>query len=164
MATSCEPQATRYQLPSISRTLLSMHRSLGHHPRVQLDFAKGILVSGHVLLQNPEQCFGLLRAQINSLEVLDFYLRFRLLQQGSENQEEIPDVDADLHAVGVVFSVCGSIRKLHVRLSRIRHKAASVAVWHAGRKRRLHWSDGFPPVEAPESCDYFGLRVRIWTR
>src|ERR1700752_1405669 len=129
------PKQTRRtsQLPATSQ--FSMHRSLGHHARVQLDFAEGILVPGHILLQHSEQCLGLLRAQINSLEVLDLYLRFSLLQQGSENQEEIPDVDADLHAVGVVFAVCGSVRKLHVRLNRIRHKAASVAVCHAGRKR-----------------------------
>src|SRR6266436_10341701 len=112
----------------------SMHRPPGHHAGVQFDFPEGAFVSGHVVLQNPQQRFGLLWAQIDALEVLNFHLGFTLLQQRSKDQEEIPDIDPNLHAVGVALSIVAGIAQFDVGLIWVGHRDASVAGFAAGEK------------------------------
>jgi hypothetical protein len=57
----------------------------------------------------------LLRAQKNALVVLDVYRVGRGLVDGSEGQKEVPQADADLDAVGVGFTIVGSVGQLNLR-------------------------------------------------
>jgi len=86
-----------------------MHWSLRTHARVKLDLPESALVAAHVLLQKSQQRLSLLRAQINSLEVLDLHVGFGLLLQRAEDQEEVPDIHPHLHAVGVILAVTGVV-------------------------------------------------------
>ena len=95
-----------------------VHRPRRSQARVQFDFAEGTLVAGDVLLQQPEQRFGLLRAKIDALKVANLDLGFGLLLQGAENHKEVPDIHSHLHAVGIGFAVVWSIGQLDVRLCR----------------------------------------------
>src|SRR5579872_3974004 len=82
-----------------------VHRALGTHARVKLDFPEGAFIPGDILLQKTQQCLGLLRTQIDALEVFDLDMALGLLLQRAEDQEEVPDVDPHLHTVGIVFAV-----------------------------------------------------------
>jgi len=73
----------------------------------QLDFSESRLVLADVLLKDVHQRFCLLRAQINALEILDGDLVGHGLIHHSEAQEEIPEANANLHAVGVILPVFG---------------------------------------------------------
>jgi len=84
--------------------------------RVELDFAEGAFVVGDVLLEQRHERLGLLRAQINSLEVMKFDLRFRALLHGAEDEKEVPDIDANLHAIGVGLAVFGRLNELNIGL------------------------------------------------
>jgi len=97
------------------------------HAGIELDLAEGAFVSGDILLQNGHERFGLLRAQIDALKVADLDLGLGWLLHGAEDKEEIPDVDADLNAVGVVFAIIRSMAELDVGLVRRVH-ANSVKV------------------------------------
>src|SRR5271157_1150868 len=83
------------------------------HMGIEFDLAESVLVVDQVLLQDGVQRLGLLRAEIDSLEVADLDARFILLRQGAEDEKEVPDVDAHLHAVGVVLAVIGGIGQLN---------------------------------------------------
>jgi len=111
-----------------------MHRPALQHAGIELDFTKGAFVSGDVMLENAEQSLGLLRAEVDSLEVLNFHLRLTLLEQRPENQEKIPDIYPNLHAIGVVLPVITGVCQLHIGLCWIGHRAISVAVCLGGRK------------------------------
>src|ERR1700684_837885 len=86
-----------------------MHRSLRTHTRVELDLPESALVAPYVLLEKAQQRLSLLRAQINSLEVLDLHLGFCLLLQRAKDQEEVPNIDSHLHAVGIILAVAGVV-------------------------------------------------------
>src|SRR3984893_7729186 len=81
------------------------HWPARRHPRIQLDLAESIFVARDVLLQQSEQCLGLLRTQIDPLKIPNLHLGFALLLQSAEDQEKVPDVHTHLHAVGVAFAV-----------------------------------------------------------
>lgn len=95
--------------------------TLRPHSWIKLDFAEGTLISRYILLQQSKQSFCLLRAEIDALEISDLDLRFGLLLQGAKCEEEIPDINAHLDAVGIVLAVRGVVRKLHVGLGRNSH-------------------------------------------
>ena len=86
-----------------------MHLPAGADARVELDFAEGGFVAVDVLLQQSQQGLGLLRAQINALKVANLHLAFVLLLDGSEDEEEIPDIHSHLHTVGVGLPVIGGM-------------------------------------------------------
>src|ERR1035438_1973091 len=65
---------------------------------IELDFPKGLFVLLHVMLQQTQKRLGLLRAQIDALEVGDIDDFGGVLFDGAELQKEVPDVQADLHA------------------------------------------------------------------
>ena len=92
-----------------------MNRTAGG-ARIELDLAEGGFVVRNVLLEQRHERLGLLRAQINSLEVMKFDLRFRALLHGAEDEKEVPDIDANLHAVGVRLAVFGRLNKLNIGL------------------------------------------------
>src|SRR5208282_953879 len=89
--------------------------------RVKFDLAERSLVVRHVLLQERHERLGLLRTEIDPLKVSQFHLRLRTLLHGAENEEEIPDIHADLHAVGVGIAVLGGLYEFHIRLVRGMH-------------------------------------------
>jgi hypothetical protein len=86
------------------------------HPGIEFDLAKGVFILNDVLLKNREQRLRLLRTDVDSLKICDFDLRLALLLQGAEDQEEVPNVDADLHAVGVVLAVGRRIGQFDIGL------------------------------------------------
>ena len=91
------------------------------HSWIELDLTKRAFVICDVLVKDCCQCLGLLRAQINSLKIADLYLVLRLLLHRAEDDEKVPDVYPDLHAVGIGFPVLVSVHNGEIRLSRIDH-------------------------------------------
>src|SRR5690348_5302944 len=67
--------------------------------------AEGLLVLGEVVAEDVPQCLGLLRAEVDALEVADVDLFGALLRHGAEDEEEVPDAHAYLDAVGVALAV-----------------------------------------------------------
>ena len=96
------------------------------HARIEFDFAKSALITGHVLLQDGSQRLGLLRAQIDSLKIKHFDLVLGLLLESAEHQEEIPDIHSYLNAIGVALPVFRTIDQLDVGLRWNRHRVHSV--------------------------------------
>ena len=86
------------------------------HPGIEFDLAKGVFVLDNVLLKNRKQRLRLLRTDVDSLKICDFDLGLALLLQGAEDQEEVPDVDADLNAIGVVLAVGRRIGQFDIGL------------------------------------------------
>src|SRR5579871_3049390 len=68
-----------------------MHRAGRGHAWVELDLAKRTFVAGYILLQQSQQRFCLLRAQINSLKASNLHLRLALLLQRAEHKEKVPN-------------------------------------------------------------------------
>jgi hypothetical protein len=71
------------------------------------DGAEGLLVLGEVVVEDVGEGFGLLGAEIDSLEVGEVDLFGGVLGHGSEDEEEVPYAHADLDAVGVAFAIVG---------------------------------------------------------
>ena len=69
----------------------------------------------HILLQDVEQRLGLLRADIDALKVVDRDVIRRRLVHPAEHQEEVPQVHADLHAVGIVLAILRGVDELNLR-------------------------------------------------
>ena len=88
-----------------------------HHPaaslRIELDFAKRVLILGDILLQHIEHRLGLLRALINALKILYRQVLRRALADAAEQQKEVPEVHPHLDAVGVVLAVFGRLDQLN---------------------------------------------------
>jgi hypothetical protein len=57
------------------------------------------------MAEDVPEGLGLLRAEIDALEVLDVKLFGSVLGHGAEDEEEVPYAHADLNAVGVVFAI-----------------------------------------------------------
>src|ERR1035438_359446 len=102
------------------------------HAGIQLDLAEGSLVVHQVLMQDGLECLGLLRTQIDALEIIDFDLGLILLLQGAKNEKKVPDIDPHLHTVGVVFAVVRGVRQLNRRLRGICHH--DLAAHRTGRR------------------------------
>jgi len=65
------------------------------------------------------------------------------------DQEKIPDIDPNLHAVGISFAVVGGLNELHIRLIRCIHISqcnAPVGVRAKSRRRPSLVRDGAPPT------------------
>ena len=93
-----------------------MNWTLRSHSWIELDLAEGTLVSRYILLQQSKQSFGLLWAEIYALKIANLDLRLGLLLQSAKNEEEIPNIDPHLHAVGVTLAIGGVIGELNVGL------------------------------------------------
>jgi hypothetical protein len=101
-----------------------VHLAPGTHARVKFDFSEGGFVAGNILLQESEQGFRLLWAEVNALEVPDFDLSFALLLYGAKYEEKVPDIHSHLHAIGIGFPIVGGIDQLDIGLWRSAHKQA----------------------------------------
>ncbi len=99
-----------------------VNRARGGHARVELDLSEGGLVAGDVLVQERGQRFGLLRAQIDALKVVELDLALGGLLHSAEDEEEIPHIDPDLHAIGIIFAILGTLHKFDIRLIRNGHR------------------------------------------
>ena len=80
--------------------------------RVEVDLAEGVLVLGDVLLEYAKQGLGLLGTQVDSLKVANLDALGRGLVHRAEHQHEVPDVDADLNAVGIGFAVVVALNEI----------------------------------------------------
>src|SRR5579864_4707651 len=89
--------------------------------RFQPDLAESGLVLVDVLLQHVQKRFGLLRADVDALKVLDGDVIGSSLVHTAEQKEEIPQVYAHLHAVRVAFTVIGRAIELDFGSRRLRH-------------------------------------------
>jgi len=66
-----------------------------------------------------------------------FNVVLRLLLESAEHQEEIPDIDSYLNAVGVTLPVFRTIDQLDVGLRWIRHRVHSVMGMGQGNKEEV---------------------------
>ena len=97
-----------------------MNRALRHGKRVGLrlesDLSESLLILSEILGQDVHKRLGLLRADVDSLAIFDEDLVGALLMNDAEGEEEVPDADAYLNAVGVVLSVVVRLLDLNLRL------------------------------------------------
>src|ERR1035438_9279228 len=93
-------------------TLLLLDHFSGGWLRLQLDLAEGLLILRDVLVQNIRQSLRLRRAQVHAMMIQDVDAVGPRLVHGAEQEEKIPKADADLHAIGVVFAIVGSVGEL----------------------------------------------------
>src|SRR5215468_8325381 len=101
----------------------SMHRAGGGlYARIELYFTKRAFVVGYVLVKDRCQRLGLLRAQINALEIAHLDLILRLLLHGAEDEKKVPDVDPNLYAVGVSLAIFRGTDDTKIWLNGIDHK------------------------------------------
>src|SRR5439155_6744369 len=96
------------------------------HSWIKLDFTERAFVAHHVLLQYRQQRLGLLRAEIDALKVMHFYLGLTLLLQSSEHQKKIPHIHSYLHAISVRLAVLRAVHQLCVGLHWFVHSAKSL--------------------------------------
>ena len=80
----------------------------------ELNLPKGRFVLGHVLLEDVEQGLGLLGAEVDALKIVDGHIVGGSLVDPAEHEKEIPQIHADLNAVGIVLPVLGSIDQLNL--------------------------------------------------
>ena len=73
---------------------------------LQGDIAKCHFVLFEVLAEHVPQGFGLLRAEVDALLIVNGHLFRRLLLRRTEGEEKVPYADANLHAIGVGFAWC----------------------------------------------------------
>jgi hypothetical protein len=85
---------------------------------IQLDLAKRILILMNILLQDGDQRFGLLRAEINALKVMDLNFLGALRLQASKDQKKVPNAHAHLHGVGIAVTVLGRVQDTNIGLRR----------------------------------------------
>src|SRR5579884_2235395 len=85
--------------------------------RLELDFPKCRLILIDVLLQNVEQSFRLLRAEIDALKVGNRNAIGRVLIDGAEHQKKVPQVHPDLHAIRIAFAIVGGLGQLDLGLT-----------------------------------------------
>ena len=65
--------------------------------RIELDFTECAFILADVLLQDGQQCLGLLRTQVDALKVLDLYFLCVHWLQTAKNQQKVPHAHADLY-------------------------------------------------------------------
>jgi|SRR5581483_4846853 len=104
----------------------SVHRPGCLHPWIEFDFPESAFVIADILLQNRCEGLGLLRTQVDALKVTHFYLIFCGLLHGAKDEKKVPDANPHLHAVGVRFTIVGSINEIKVRLRGSDHKEDSL--------------------------------------
>lgn len=76
---------------------------------LEVDFAEGGFVLANIILEDIQQGFGLLGAEVDALEILDIDLIGSALGSDAEHQKEVPKVGADLHAIRVTFAIVGPV-------------------------------------------------------
>ena len=84
----------------------------------EANLAESGFVLAYILLQHVQQRLGLLRADVDPLEVLDLHVFLRGLADMAEHQKEVPEIHPDLHAVGIAFAVVGRFLKYDPGLGR----------------------------------------------
>jgi hypothetical protein len=89
--------------------------------RLKTNFTECRLILRNVLLEHVEKRLGLLRAHVNSLEVLYGYVIGGCLSNAAEQKQEVPQIHTDLDAVGVVLAVVGCIGELDLGTHGLRH-------------------------------------------
>ena len=88
--------------------------------RLELDLAERGLILGDVLLEDIQQRFGLLRAKVDALKIVDVNVVGRGLIDHAKEQQKSQILTADLHTVGVAFPVFRDVAHLDLGLRRWR--------------------------------------------
>src|ERR1039458_6625506 len=78
----------------LALAFLSLHDAVGGL-RLQFDFAKSGFVLRDVLLENPEQRLGLLRADVYALKIVDGDVLRRSLVHPAEHEQENPQIRSE---------------------------------------------------------------------
>jgi hypothetical protein len=73
--------------------------------RLECYRAEGLLVLGEIVSEQIEESLGLLRAEIDALEMFQLDFLCGVLTDDAEYEEKIPHTDADADAVGIAFAV-----------------------------------------------------------
>src|SRR5262249_23725370 len=79
------------------------------------------LILIHVLLQHVQKSLGLLWADVNPLKILNRNLVRGSLIDAPGQQQEIPQIHANLDAVCIVLAIFRRISELDLRSGRLRH-------------------------------------------
>ena len=104
---------------------------------IELD--EGRFVLGEVLYQDVPEGFGLLRAKVNALMILNAELIGALGVGLAENEMKIPDADADLDAVGVGVAVSRGLDHVDAWLGRVLAHSVTRLLWRAVKRRLAAW-------------------------
>src|SRR5215471_7195753 len=114
--------------------------SLGH-AGIDLDFAERLFVLNNILFQDGHERLGLLRAQVDALEVLHLDVARALRLNAAKDQQKIPHADTHLHGICVTLSIIGGVQKANIRLlRRMRHKLRLLKSKHEHNRSR--WGRG----------------------
>jgi hypothetical protein len=89
--------------------------------RFELDLAERGFVLVNVLREDVEQCLGLLGAEVNPLEILNVDVVGSGLVDQAEEQEEVPEIYADLDAIGIGLAVVWQVAHLDFGWLRLAH-------------------------------------------
>src|SRR5215467_13189454 len=96
--------------------------SLGH-AGIDLDFAERLFVLNNILFQDGHERLGLLRAQVDALEVLHLDVARALRLNPAKDQQKVPHADTHLHGICITLTIIGGVQKANIRLlRRMRHK------------------------------------------
>src|SRR5437899_1095927 len=106
--------------------------------RLELDLPEGSLVLRHILLQHIQQRLGLLWTHVYALKILDRHLIRRGLVHHAEEQKEVPEIDPDLHTIGVALAIVGGVGEVDLRRLR-RHRPIRYQEW-------LQWNEYAPEI------------------
>lgn len=95
-----------------------MNRTGGkvHRLRLEIQGAERLFILGQILSENIPKCLGLLGTQEDPFVIADRDLVRCLAGSQSENKLEIPDTHPHLDAVGIRFTVVGSLSDVQLRL------------------------------------------------
>jgi len=89
---------------------------------LEFDFSERRFVLIYILLQNIEQSLCLLRAEVDALKIVNRdVVRCRLID-AAEHEEEVPKIDSDLYAVGIILAVFGGVDQLNLGCCRLSHR------------------------------------------
>jgi len=103
--------------------------------RFEPDFTESAFVLTDVLLEDIEQGFCLLGTDIDALKILNRHTFRSSLIHSAEQQQEVPQVDAYLNAVGIIFPVVRRLRQLNFGSRRLSHSYQGIIGTAGGLQR-----------------------------
>lgn len=87
-----------------------------------MNFPERAFVLAHILLHEFHQRFCLLRAEVDALKIVNLHLIRRGLGDAAEHEEEVPQVQPDLHAIGIILTIFGGADQMNLWGGLLSHK------------------------------------------